>query len=133
MELTHPPGTLAALIGDVAKINDDLRKIRNYVKERLFPRIIFMFDDDQMKEGTWMHKDYMKNCRSILGFDTNGEELQEEVRDGYMKYLWTVMGRDKSYKTWLSTKRSNTYQAVQDKFMRKYSMITPMKSEQPHS
>lgn len=108
-------------MGNVSRITADLRKVKNYVKDSLFPRIIFMFDDNQMKEGSWMHRDYMMNCRSLVGYQPEDNAIQDrEVQEAYMNHLWTVMARDKSYKRWLSSKRSNAYQAVQDKFMREY-------------
>lgn len=119
----HPRGTLSELLGNNARKVADLAKVKQYVKTKLFPRMIFMFDDEQMKEGSWMYKDYMTNCRDLVGLGTE-DNVDEEDHESYMNHLWTIMERDKSYKQWLATKRSNTYQAVQDKFMRKYDQRT---------
>jgi len=108
---------LQSLFGDKTKVSADLQLVKRYVQENLFPRVIFMFNDTDMDEDGYFHKDYMKNCKSIVGGrgminDNDGEDL-------YMTHLWTLMAKDKLYKKWLATKRSNTYQAMQDKFFRK--------------
>jgi len=110
--------TLQALFGNKTTVSADLRKIKKYVKEELFQRVIFMFTDDQMDEGSFFHKDYMTNCRDLVGGRGMSDE-DDDAEDPYMTHLWTIMAKEKSYKKWLSSKRSNTYQAVQDKFHHK--------------
>ena len=113
------------LIGNKLVLSADLRRVERYVKDDLFSRVIFVFGDGQMKEGSFLHRDFVSNCSKLIsrsgraagmGHETEGETSNNDVCEAYMTYIWTVLGRDKLYKKWMSTKRSNTYQAVQDKF-----------------
>jgi len=123
--MTGGGAVLRELINDERVVSADLRKVERYVKEDLFPRIIFMFNDDQMDKGSFLYRDYMANCQSLVGrkgeiYGKDGDVgANDEISELYMTYLWTVIARDRLYKKWLSSKRSNIYQAVQDKFQGK--------------
>ena len=123
--MTGGGAVLSKLINDERVVSADLRKIERYVKEELFSRIIFMFNDDQMGKGSFLHRDYTANCKSLVGnkgdiYGNDGDVgPNDEISEPYMTYLWTVIARDRLYRKWLSAKRSNTYQAVQDKFQGK--------------
>jgi len=99
----------------LSKVREDINIMRDYVKEDLFYRMIFVFKDEDLEEGNRLYRDYMTNCKGILAGKTLNDAPEEEAQ-AYMKYLWTLMLKEKSYKEWLSVKRSNAYQAVQDKF-----------------
>jgi len=107
-----------ARASDESKVKEDLNKVRDYIKEDLFYRVIFIWDDGQLKEGSVLHGDFIERCKPLLA---NGDLLEAEqaAADAYLKYLWTTMLKDKCYREWLGLKRSNAYQAVQDKFMSK--------------
>ena len=108
-----------ALINNENKIREDLDKVKKYVKDDLFYRVIDVFDDNQLEVDSYLYKDFMKRCKSIVtgvgGAGEGGGTMQ-----AYMKYLWLQLGKNRSYSKWLSTKRSNCYQSVQDKFFSKY-------------
>lgn len=104
-------------INDTEKVSKDMKRVKHYVKNDLFLKVIDIFNDNQFEEGSWMHKDYMKNCRIMLTGRRIGERLTENEKS-YMKFLWTKMKSEKCYKKWLASKRSNAYQAVQDRFNR---------------
>lgn len=105
------------MIGDDARVNKDLRLIERYVKDTLFFRVIDVYKDENLKSDGILHKDFMTNGKTVVAGKSIHEALDQQWKD-YMTYLWTKMRMNKSYKVWLAMKRSNTYQAVQDKFMR---------------
>ena len=113
---------LRELFNDSSKIKADLKKIKAYVKDELFQRTIFVFDEKWLAPGGWLHNDFMENCHSLVGRDGATEMTglasgsTEKVYDPYMTLLWTVLTKDKCCKTWLAGKRSNTCQAMMDKF-----------------
>jgi len=109
---------LANLLCDETRQEQDLRGIEKYVKDDLFYRVIFVFNEDEAyKDGKHLYNDFMERCESIVG-NVNGNS---DDKKRYMKHLWKKMRTEKKYKEWLSLKRSNAYQAVQDKFYSKCS------------
>ena len=102
------------LINDDARVSGDIRKIERYVKDNLFQRIIFMFDEGQMKKGSYLHRYFMSNCKAIVSSEDIGSN--DDIIQTYLAFLWMMIARDRLYNKWLSTKRSNVSQAVQDKF-----------------
>jgi len=104
---------------DESKLKEDINQVRNYIKEDLFYRVIFIWDDEQLKEGAVLHTDFIDKCKPLLA---NGElmDAAQAETDAYLKYLWTTMLKDKCYQDWLGLKHSNAYQAVQDKFLSKF-------------
>ena len=111
---------LIARQGNKQKVALDKQTIRDYVKDDLFYRIVFVWTKQSLEEDGHLHKDFIKNCRSKI---ENGLLLRAEdtVAKAYLNYLWQVLVGDKCYNVWLSQKRSNVYQAMQDKFLSKYS------------
>ena len=102
-------------MADKAKVVQDINKVRDYVKETLFLSVIFVFDDKELEETGMLYRDYVKNCGPKL-MDGMLEQLPEPERKNYLRYLWLEMQHKKMYKEWLALKRSNAYQAQQDKF-----------------
>jgi hypothetical protein len=47
-------------------VERDTEAVGNYVRDDLFTRTIFMFDNKQLDKGGPLHKDYLKNCQSLL-------------------------------------------------------------------
>jgi len=47
------------------------------------------------------------------------EKLSDEEAEMYMNLFWNIMTKDGCYNKWMQSKRSNTYQVMQDKFMSK--------------
>lgn len=111
--------TSGNLINNEAKITGDTREIMRYVKDTLFYRVIDVYDDEKLLEGAFFHQDFMKNVKPIITGGASVDALNSEWL-AYMKYLWTRLSHKKMYKEWLAMKRSNCYQAVQDRFFRKY-------------
>jgi len=106
------------LINNEAKVVEDMRKAMRYVKDDLFYRVIDVYNDDALKEGAFFHVDFMNNFATQVTGMARHEPLDGNWR-AYIRYLWQQMRLKKSYKTWLAMKRSNSYQAVQDRFFRK--------------
>ena len=73
-----------------------------------------MFNEGQMKKGSYLHRDFTSNCKAIVSSEDIGSN--DDIIQTYLAFLWTMIARDRLYNKWLSTKRSNVYQAVQDKF-----------------
>jgi len=111
---------LSTCLRDDAKVQEDLNKICEYVKEDLFYKVIFVYDDAQLAEGSVLHKDFIDKCKPMIA-DGALITAPEEDAQAYLKYIWTLMVKDKCYRDWLSLKCSNAYQAVQDRFMSKCS------------
>ena len=93
----------------------DIKVVGNYVRGDLFMRIIFVFDNKQLDEGGPLHKDYLKNCQSLLANGTL-KDLNDDTVVLYMNIVWARMTKEGQYKAWLSRKRSNAYQALQNSF-----------------
>ena len=115
-QMMADPPTVEQLIRDDARMEKDLRRIQRYVKEELFQKVVFLFNPKkQMECGSQLYNDFIANCKALIA--QTGEA--DDTMDAYMRYLWQVMAQKKSYKEWLTAKRSNAYQAVQDKFLSK--------------
>jgi hypothetical protein len=93
----------------------DIKAVGNYVRGDLFTRTIFVFDNKQLDEGGPLHKDYLKNCQSLLANGTL-TDLNDDAVVQYMNIVWARMTKEGQYKAWLSRKRSNAYQALQNSF-----------------
>ncbi len=93
----------------------NIKVVGNYVRGELFTRTIFMFDNKQLDEGGPLHKDYLKNCQSLLANGTL-TDLNDDVVVQYMNIVWTRMTKEGQYKAWLSRKRSNKYQGLKNSF-----------------
>jgi SNF2 family DNA or RNA helicase len=78
--------------------------------------MVFLWDRKALDANRKLHKDYLENCRPLLA---NGElvPLSKEEAWPYMNIVWNLMVKDECYNNWLSNKRSNSYQAVQNSFM----------------
>jgi hypothetical protein len=96
-------------------VERDIKVVGNYVRGDLFTRTIFVFDNKQLDEGGPLHKDYLKNCQSLLANGTL-TDLNDDVVVQYMNIVWARMTKEGQYKAWLSRKRSNAYQALQNSF-----------------
>lgn len=58
----------------------------------------------------------MKNCKSLIA-DGGLYNVGDEDAKSYMNFLWNKMTEEEWYKKWMQSKRSNSYQAMQDRFM----------------
>ncbi len=96
-------------------VERDIKAVGNYVLGDLFMRTIFVFDNKQLDEGGPLHKDYLKNCWSLLANGTL-TDLNDDAVVQYMNIVWARMTKEGQYKAWLSRKRSNAYQALQNSF-----------------
>ena len=102
-------------MADNAKVMQDIAKVRDYVKESLFQRSIFIFDEKEMEETGMLYVDFVQNCGPKL-MDGMLKDIPEQEQKSYQKFLWMKMKEKKMYHEWLAIKRSNAYQAQQDKF-----------------
>ncbi len=97
-------------------MESDIEAVDKYVTGDLFTRTVFLFDNKQLDEGGLLHKDYLKNCRLLLA---NGRlvDLNDDAVVQYMNIVWAIIKKKEGwYKAWLSRKRSNAYQAMQNAF-----------------
>jgi hypothetical protein len=85
-------------------VERDIKAVGNYVRGDLFTRTIFVFDNKQLDEGG-----------SLLANGTL-TDLNDDAVVQYMNIVWARMTKEGQYKAWLSRKRSNAYQALQNSF-----------------
>ena len=108
---------LRELLSDDLQQAKDVTSIAWYVKDDLFYRSPFLFDK-ALEIGGILHKDYRQNCRQLIA-DGRLMTMNDDAAFTYMDALWKLINNRK-YKTWLSVKRSNTYQALQIRFEGKH-------------
>ena len=98
-------------------VESDIEAVGKYVRGDLFPRTVFLFDNNALNEGGVLHKDFLKNCPSFIA---NGALADPTQNDGvvrqYLNILWLKMSKEGRCKGWLSGKRSNAHQAMQNAF-----------------
>jgi len=94
----------------------DRKRVGDYVKGKLFEKVVFVWEKSSVDRGGKLHQDYLKNCRALLA-DGELVHIRDEEAVTYMNLLWDAMGKDQCYVGWLTSKHSNTYQAMQDRFM----------------
>jgi len=120
--MTGIDATLDAVMDDQALMNDIVCQVKRYVKEDLYRRVIAVFDDDQMAQGSFLHRDYMSKCEDIIGRTVHPESPTTKPTKALMNYVWMNVSKEKLYYKWLCVKRSNSYQSVQDKFYSKCTL-----------
>ena len=98
------------------QVESDRKKEGDYVKSKLFEKVVFVWEKSSLDRGGKLHQDYLKNCRALLA-EGKLTEIGDEEAVTYMNLLWDAMTKDKCYVSWLTSKRSNTYQVMQDRFM----------------
>jgi hypothetical protein len=59
-----------ARAGNPESIEKDKDKVRDYVKEKLYERVIFVWKKSTLDQGGVFHRDYNSNCRSIIADGT---------------------------------------------------------------
>jgi hypothetical protein len=97
------------------KIEEDKNEIRDYVKEVLFEKVVFIWNKGALQPGVVLHKGYLTNCRAKIAGSKLMNAMDSEA-EMYMHLLWTIMVKENCYREWLSHKRSAKYQAVEDMF-----------------
>lgn len=83
--------------GDPAKVEEDKNKVRDYVKQDLFECAVFVWNKSTVEKGGALHKDYLKNCRTMLAGGSLIDASDRDM-DAYMNVLWTVLEKDNSYR-----------------------------------
>jgi hypothetical protein len=98
------------------QVENDRRKVEAYAKNILFKKVVFVWEKSSLDQGGKLHQNYLKNCRALL---VEGKLTNIGNNEGvmYMNLLWDGMMKDKCYVRWFTLKCSNTYQAMQDRFM----------------
>lgn len=99
-------------------VESDVNKVGDYVKRVLFEAVVFIWDKKSLAVGGKLHADYLENCRALVA-DGKLENVSNESAKTYLNLLWNMMTKDECYKKWMSTRRSNTYQAMEHQFMSK--------------
>jgi hypothetical protein len=79
-----------ARAGNPESIEKDKDKVRDYVKEKLYERVIFVWKKSALDQGNMFHRDYMSNCRLIIADRTLVKAADNEAKS-YMNFLWAVM------------------------------------------
>jgi hypothetical protein len=85
-------------------VERDIKAVGNYVRGDLSTRTIFVFDNKQLDKGGPLHKDYLKNCQSLLANGTL-TDLNDDAVVQYMNIVWARMTKEGKYNAWLSRKR----------------------------
>jgi hypothetical protein len=85
-----------ARAGNPESIEKDKDKVRDYVKEKLYERVIFIWKKSALDQGSVFHRDYMSNCHLIIANGTPVIARDNEAKS-YMKFLWAVMVKDNCY------------------------------------
>lgn len=68
----------------------DIKKVGKYVKSDLFEQMIFLWDQKALEVDGVLHKDYITNCKSLVG----GSGLicaTDDDAASYMTCLWNKM------------------------------------------
>lgn len=112
---TQASAAVLARCGNAESIVEDRNKVRDYVKDNLFERSIFIYSKSALDQGGVLHNDYLKNCRALIANGTLVHAADSDA-ETYMNFLWSIMVKANCYREWMSNKRSSRYQAVQDKF-----------------
>jgi len=81
----------------------DTNKVRKYVKEDLFERVVFVWNQKALEYGRVLHADFLKNCRLKIADGMLVDATTWEA-DTYMNGLWSVLVKDKCYTHWLSAR-----------------------------
>ena len=112
--------TLQRATSSEDQLQSDQRVVRDYVKNKIFEMVVFVWSQKSLNPGGVLHKAYLKDCRHLL---SGGKLMSVSDADAnaYMNILWRNMMKDGCYKVWLGQRRSNTYQAMQDRFESKFS------------
>ena len=118
-----PPQGVISWAAYPEKMEEDKHKVREYVKEELFERVVFLWSKASLEPGGVLHHDYLKNCRARLA-DGKLVDATDQDAETYMNLLWRMMVKDNCYHEWLSHKCSSRYQAVQDKFESEYHTMS---------
>jgi len=105
--------------GNKELVAEDINKVRHYVKEDLFERLVFVWNDGALNTGGVLHGDFLRNCRPLLA-DGTLVDLMDNEANTYMNGIWEKLVADNSYTTWLRQVRSSRYQAVENMFKSKY-------------
>ena len=108
---------LISQTGNASRIKEDKNKVCDYVKNNLFERVAFIWDEKALDDGKVLHKDFLERCKSIVLDEDDGAANSEA--ETYINFLWREMKSEKCYHEWMSQKRSNVYQSMQDKFQSK--------------
>ncbi len=94
----------------------DINIIRDYVKDYLFGRVVFLWDKVQLDKSGVLYNDRIRNCRGKIAEGTL-LNVSEEHTMTYMDLVWSQMTQQNIYAKWLSSKWLNVYQVVQKRFM----------------
>jgi hypothetical protein len=91
--MTRPTSGVVSQAGDPSKIEEDKSEIRDYVKEVLFEKVVFVWNKGALQPGGVLHKDYLMNCRAKIAGSRlmNATDSKAEM---YMNLLWTMMVKD---------------------------------------
>ena len=101
------------------ELKSDERLVRDWVKNELWEKVVFLWNLKSLAPGGLLHASYISSCRHLLA---KGKlmSMPDTSAKNYMNILWDRMTKNKSYNTWLGQKRSNTLQALQDRFHSKF-------------
>jgi hypothetical protein len=81
----------------------DINIIRDYVKDYLFGRVVFLWDKVQLDKSGVLYNDRIRNCRGKIAEGTL-LNVSEEHTMTYMDLVWSQMTQQNIYAKWLSSK-----------------------------
>jgi hypothetical protein len=114
--MTRPTSGVILQAGDPSKIEEDKNEVRDYVKEVLFEKVVFIWNKGTLQLGGVLHKDYLINCRAKIADNKLMNAMNSEA-ETYMNLLWTMMVKETVIENGLAiNNQQNTRQPVQDKF-----------------
>lgn len=101
------------------ELKSDERLVRDWVKNELWEKVVFLWTLKSLNQGGLLHASYISSCRHLLA---KGKlmSMPDVSAINYMNILWDRMTKARSYNAWLGQKRSNTLQALQDRFYSKF-------------
>ncbi len=94
--MTPTLSQVMARAGNPESIEKEKDKVRDYVKEKLYERVIFVWIKSTLDQGGMFHRDYMSNCHLIIADRTLVNAKDNEAKS-YMNFLWAVMVKDNCY------------------------------------
>ena len=106
-------------IGDERRLEiNDQRALVEYIKNDLFPKVKFVYDNEDWEVGNRIYNDYLKKCNEKMGLRTMTEV--EKTRN--MEKIWLSAQTKNLQKKALVQKRSAVYTVMRNKFDGKYNL-----------
>jgi hypothetical protein len=97
---------------------NDQKVLVEYIKNDLFPKVKFVYDNKDWDVGKKIYNDYLKKCKDKMGLRTK----TETERKKHMEKIWLSAQTKDLQKKALVQKRSAVYTVMRNKFEGKYDL-----------